>query len=475
MTNAGAKVIADDVGYADEPMFNDGIIAQAVNLVNSLGDFYASAAGNASNQAWTGPWAPVSATVGGTSGTFETFPGWSGPGNAIQQFTLPANGEMVLSFQWDSAFLEGGSPLPNFQVPNDLAVLVTDATGATILQTFDTNNKNTDEAFEFVDFVNPNNATTTFGMAFEMNNPGSDPAPTALRWVNFNENLDPQAVGEGSATSFGHPVATGAVAVGAVPWFQPDTPEPFTAQGGPVTIFFDAAGNRLATPEVRNKPDVAGPDGVSTTFFGQPNPPTGQAFAFFGTSAATPHVAGAAALLLEEASSATPDQITQHLELTAIDVNPPGFDNLTGFGRIIVTPIQLVFPDDRLEFNDTSDAPTQFGTLAFGSTVITDLTIGNHANGLSDYDWYEWSAGGDGIATATINRKDGGDLELHLFTVDSNGTLVELGSSATPRARTQAVSAAFSAGQVILVEVKGRETSPGVWAQGSYDLTMDLQ
>lgn len=44
MHNAGAKVIVDDVGYADEPMFNDGIIAQSVDRVHNAGTFYASAA-----------------------------------------------------------------------------------------------------------------------------------------------------------------------------------------------------------------------------------------------------------------------------------------------------------------------------------------------------------------------------------------------------------------------------------------------
>ncbi|MGC2030380.1 MAG: hypothetical protein WA642_10190, partial [Steroidobacteraceae bacterium] len=43
---AGAKVIADDVGYFDEPFFQDGIVAQAIDTVEANGVAYFSAAGN---------------------------------------------------------------------------------------------------------------------------------------------------------------------------------------------------------------------------------------------------------------------------------------------------------------------------------------------------------------------------------------------------------------------------------------------
>ena len=43
---AGAKVIADDVGYFDEPYFQDGIVAQAIDAVEAQGVAYFSAAGN---------------------------------------------------------------------------------------------------------------------------------------------------------------------------------------------------------------------------------------------------------------------------------------------------------------------------------------------------------------------------------------------------------------------------------------------
>ena len=49
---AGATVIADDVGYFDEPFFQDGIVAQAIDAVEAKGVAYFSAAGNNSNLAY---------------------------------------------------------------------------------------------------------------------------------------------------------------------------------------------------------------------------------------------------------------------------------------------------------------------------------------------------------------------------------------------------------------------------------------
>ncbi len=42
-------IIVDDLGYFDEPVFQDGILAQAVSTVTATGALYFSAAGNEGN------------------------------------------------------------------------------------------------------------------------------------------------------------------------------------------------------------------------------------------------------------------------------------------------------------------------------------------------------------------------------------------------------------------------------------------
>ena len=77
------------------------------------------------------------------------------------------------------------------------------------------------------------------------------------------------------------------------------------------------------------------PDGANTTFFGSDSTMDADTFPnFFGTSAAAPHAAAVAALLLEAVPTLTPAAVYSALESTAIDMGPPGFDNDSGFGLI---------------------------------------------------------------------------------------------------------------------------------------------
>ncbi len=76
----------------------------------------------------------------------------------------------------------------------------------------------------------------------------------------------------------------------------------------------------------RIKPDIMGPDGVTTYTYGDSS--------FYGTSAATPHVAGIAALILSVHPGMTADELQQLLEDDAVDMGTLGDDNQYGWGRI---------------------------------------------------------------------------------------------------------------------------------------------
>lgn len=89
-----------------------------------------------------------------------------------------------------------------------------------------------------------------------------------------------------------------------------DSPEYFSAEG--------------PTTDGRAKPEVTGPDRVQTSLTSL----------FAGTSAASPHVTGAVALLMSQNPTFTLAQIKWLLTGTVKDVNTVGYDYRTGGGRI---------------------------------------------------------------------------------------------------------------------------------------------
>lgn len=475
LQNAGAKVISDDVIYFNEPMYNDGVVGKAIDQVVGNGAFYTTAANNFSDHAWEGTWNGKTTTVDTVNGTFQDF---TGSGDYLQNFTLANNQRIQLTFQWDSAFLENGSPLTNYQVGNDLVAYVTDSTGK-ILQTFDDINPNTDQAFEFIDFTNDGSyGTTSFALAFRLK---SGAAPGRIRWVaNSSSQTDPGAQLEGAPSIFGHALAKGAMATGGTIAYDPTTVASFTARGGNMPILFDSAGNRLSTPEIRRKPEFAGPTGGNTSFFGSDVSADPDSFPnFFGTSASAPHVAAAAALLLQQAPTAKPTDLTSHLEKTALDVGPAGFDDRTGYGlvqlRRLVIPNTGGFTADAAEPNESADAASNLGVMYVGTDQsFSNLTIAKKPDGLDDFDWYRWLIAEPGTFKVQIDIASGsGDLELHVFVLNGR-TLQEIGSSTNPGVLTRSFTFAVGAGQYIFAEVKGRNSSVGVLDQGTYTLSDSL-
>ena len=115
-----------------------------------------------------------------------------------------------------------------------------------------------------------------------------------------------------SSSLLGPADAAGAMAVGAINYNNWATgPQASYSSQGP-------------TNDGRIKPDITGPDHVSNSVAGF----------FTGTSASSPHVAGAAALILHKNPGISVDQLWNSLTKAAIDMGSPGKDNIYGYGRL---------------------------------------------------------------------------------------------------------------------------------------------
>jgi pSer/pThr/pTyr-binding forkhead associated (FHA) protein/subtilisin family serine protease len=112
--------------------------------------------------------------------------------------------------------------------------------------------------------------------------------------------------------SLGSPAdARGALAIGATEYRDP-TLASYSSQG--------------PSNDGRLKPELSAPAGVSGATYAPDD--------FTGTSASTPHVAGAAALVWSAFPDYSAGQVRDFLQTNALDLGPPGPDSGFGYGRL---------------------------------------------------------------------------------------------------------------------------------------------
>jgi len=422
LADAGADIIVDDIGFPTEPFFQDGLVAQAAANVVDAGVAYFSAAGNDADVSYQSAFSDSGQTIlsGKKLHDFDPGPGIS----TVQQLHIEFGSRATLSFQWDQPFASLGGT----GSASDLDIEILGADGTTVLTPTSgiTNNLNGDplETIRItnigLDLDNDGLPDTTFFVRIEL---VSGPAPGLLKYLFLNggTSFSIETFATNSGTDFGHPQAPGVVGVAAAPFFStpalgvsPPILEDFSSLGG-TPILFSATGTRLPTAETRNSPQVTGPDGANTTFFSQDIPQDGDSFPnFFGTSAAAPHVAAVAALMLQAAGgpeSLTPDTITSLLESTAIDIisrqdsrgggpvmsipNGTGFDFFSGAGLVdALAAVQVAATHVSISDVSIVEGNAGFSNLVFTVTLSESIsapvtvnfaTVANTAVALDDY------------------------------------------------------------------------------------------
>ncbi|MEO8018172.1 MAG: peptidase S8 [Pseudomonadota bacterium] len=383
---AGSKVIVDDIIYYSEPMFEDGIIAQAVDDVYADGVAYFSSAGNDARQSYESRFRLSSEE--GVSGRRHDFASGRVV-DGLQTVTASASSVTLLSTQWDQPSLSANGrrgaqsdvDVWFYDMNGDIIEICTDDPEQVICQIPGIDANVGGDAVETPIMVNFSDEDLQVQIGIELY---EGPSPNYIKYVWFDLDAGVFTVDEhdtASGTVFGHANAAGAEAVGAAAWYQtaawgsplrpqciPACLNYFSSAGG-APVFFGPNGRRLSTPAVRIKPGVTGPDGGNTSFaffdlgFEVPGTTEPDGYPnFFGTSASAPHVAAVAALILDQRArdqvahkrfigprNLSPDLIYWALRLTADDMklrnfggdigpqrvdNANGFDFDTGFGFV---------------------------------------------------------------------------------------------------------------------------------------------
>ena len=354
LKNAGANIIVDDLAaflaealFEDSPTaLNDRSVGAAVLRVTSAGN-----RGRAHYQAIFNPGSFDSDPL--VMGTRHDF----GGGDELLRLQAPGGSAVTIVLQWSNRF---GVSADDY----DLCFRLT--TGSLFVCSNSVQNGN-DDPLEAVVLVCTAPAGSFCQGDIQVTRFSGSTQTFALfctspcEFIEFNSS---------SGSVVGHKAVPEVLAVAAVPASSPTTVEPYSS-GGPATILFPSSQSRL-------KPDLAAVDCVATSRPGF-NP-------FCGTSAAAPHVAAVAAILMQAMGGPTASiqTLTSALKKTATDLGAAGPDFDFGFGRAdalsaVQSPTGLTLVDALLPSSRSvmvGASATAFATMiAVGPGTATGCTI----------------------------------------------------------------------------------------------------
>lgn len=425
LLDAGVDILFDDIGFLAEPVFEEGPVAQAVHDATESGVVYVTSAGNAADRHYRAMYRELDPNDDDPAVNLHDF----GAGDATMSITIPAGSSLLAVLNWANPFDGSGS--------DDYDLLVFDADGMQdacrqpglfgICASTDDQMHTAAPPQELVSVQNVTGSPVTVTLL--INRVAGNAVPLA---VNFGRGVIIVEHNVESGSMFGHPCVRAALALGAVdaePDFNTNAIEDFSSQGPCVNFF--------PTMEYIHKPDGVAPDGVSTSL--------AQFDPFFGTSAAVPHAAALAALLIEAAGGPgvlSHTRIADILRLSAVDRGVPGPDHVFGHGAFDAVAAVQALQTSQGGMNtppqSLMDSPAEDMTVAPGSAVVFQGTCLD-----ADDDGpftFAWDFGG--AAPASNLQNPGGLLlnTLGAFPVSFTCTDADGASDPTPATRTVTVS-----------------------------------
>jgi subtilisin family serine protease len=282
---------------------NDGTdpFSALVADAKANGILWVNSAGNEAATHWSGPYNP-----GG-----DPVHDWAPNGDEGNSFVWPNGSEICGFLRWDE--------WPRATSDFDLA-LVQSGSNALIAASAE-DQSGSQSPFEGLCVAQATGADIVAYWAIVGYRVTTSPPLDLVSWSPTLQYSVPAGSIAAPATS------SAALAVGALCW-QSRQLEFYSSQG--------------PTIDGRAKPDLVGHDSVSGATYGAFD---GCPSAFAGTSASSPEVAGAAALVKQAYPTFGPDQIKDLLMRSARDIGAPGLDSVYGAGELqLPTPPDVVEP-----------------------------------------------------------------------------------------------------------------------------------
>jgi len=300
----GVHVINHSAGW-EGPFRNDGTdrFSALVADARASGILWVNSAGNEGDTHWTGTYNP--------SGSLHI---WGPNGDVGNTFIWPNNSEICGFLKWD----EWPAGVSDF----DLGLFLSGANVLLVSSDDEQGEGGGESPFESVCVGQASGQDLTVFWAIRGYSVRSSPRIDLVSWSPPLE----YSVAAGSIAA--PATSSAAFAVGALCW-QSRQLEVYSSQG--------------PTIDGHVKPDIVGHDSMSSATYGAFDGTCPSGFA--GTSASSPEVAGAAALVKQGYPTFSPDQIKDLLMRSARDLGSPGLDNIYGAGELqLPRPPDLVAP-----------------------------------------------------------------------------------------------------------------------------------
>ena len=299
----GCQIICDDVGWPDEPFFEDGIVASHVREVIERQDIlYVSAAGNDAGRHYQGMF-------------FDNGSGWhdfsSGTSDSRNIYMdVPQGEKITVVLQWND---------PWNCSENDYDLYLCDRCSGEELDASEKVQGGTEKPLEYIQYTNMEDTIKKVNISVKKHC-GQDRMLEIYIYGNSSVKIHPDNLVEEDSV-FGHPAVQDVICVGAVDSGNLQKSIASYSSRGPVSIYYPEY-------ELRNKIDLSGPGSVRVSGT------NGKGSLFAGTSASAPSVAGIGALVWSMCPEKNSSEIREILCFSAEDLGDPGYDTVFGHGSV---------------------------------------------------------------------------------------------------------------------------------------------